>query len=804
MIDIRATGQLIDIGRYCENEYRRIIFDVASVLGQYPDATFTVLNQRATDTAAYPVPASQIAVDGTDLGWTLKAADLAYTGEGSCEVIAYSGETVAKSMVYTVRVRETLDEGIEPPEPWEDYLDDLSAIADRAETAESGAEENALKSEGYAVGKQNGESVGQESPYYHGNAAYFAGQAGIYASNASGSANAAAGSASAADRSAGLAAGSASAAGIAQGKAETAQGKAEDAQAAAETARDQITGMSAEATTLDPGESATASYSDGVLTLGIPRGADGEDGQDGADGYSPAASVSKSGTTATITITDKDGTTTASISDGADGQDGQDGHTPVRGTDYWTAADQAAVEADVEAAIGTEISALKSEIDRKAPAVMRSASGDIVSFEDGADGMPLKACTVQIDTVQAAGTPTPSDPLPISGWTGCNISRAGKNLLDDSIRSLNAAETSYFIGNTGTYTIPLKAGTYTLSAEFLNGDHYGASIREKNDSGNTSLWSSTSTTTSATFTLAADGMYRIWVFSTSAVNTANVGHVQLECGSAVTEYQPYQGQTYAIDWQTAAGTVYGGTLDTVSGVLTVDRAKITLTGEENWQKAGAYNNTYYAPRAALGIENDNTGLICNMYAPQASIGIDGGVRIGNSGVMFTDSNYATKEAFAAYVASLYAAQTPIELVAILTAPQTYQLTAAEITTLLGQNNVWADTGAISLTYAADTETYISEATDPDANRVVVSGSTPSITGESGKRYICGTLDSLSITPPGTGIIDVVFTSGTTPTVLTVPNTVVFPAWFDATSLDASTTYEINIQDGVYGAVMAWT
>ena len=33
--------------------------------------------------------------------------------------------------------------------------------------------------------------------------------------------------------------------------------------------------------------------------------------------------------------------------DGADGQDGSDGHTPVKGTDYWTAADQAAMVQDV-------------------------------------------------------------------------------------------------------------------------------------------------------------------------------------------------------------------------------------------------------------------------------------------------------------------------------------------------------------------------------------------------------------------------------------------------------------------------
>lgn len=47
------------------------------------------------------------------------------------------------------------------------------------------------------------------------------------------------------------------------------------------------------------------------------RGLKGEDGSDGQDGYSPTATVTKSGDTATITITDKNGTTTADIYDGS-------------------------------------------------------------------------------------------------------------------------------------------------------------------------------------------------------------------------------------------------------------------------------------------------------------------------------------------------------------------------------------------------------------------------------------------------------------------------------------------------------
>lgn len=54
-------------------------------------------------------------------------------------------------------------------------------------------------------------------------------------------------------------------------------------------------------------------------------GKDGSPGKDGADGFSPSASVAETGTGATITITDKTGTTTAEIKNGKDGAPGKAG-----------------------------------------------------------------------------------------------------------------------------------------------------------------------------------------------------------------------------------------------------------------------------------------------------------------------------------------------------------------------------------------------------------------------------------------------------------------------------------------------
>lgn len=107
-----------------------------------------------------------------------------------------------------------------------------------------------------------------------------------------------------------------------------------------------------------------------------------------------------------------------------------------------------------------------------------------------------------------------------------------------------------------------------------------------------------------------------------------------------------------------------------------------------------------------------------------------------------------------------------------------------------------------------TESAKSAITQMISGAVSVSGTTPSIDAKPGVRYICGEVEELDITVPATGIIDVIFTSGTTPTVLTVtPPTGVTIKWandFDPTDIEASTVYELNIMDGEFGVVGTWS
>ena len=86
--------------------------------------------------------------------------------------------------------------------------------------------------------------------------------------------------------------------------------------------------------------------------------------------------------------------------------------------------------------------------------------------------------------------------------------------------------------------------------------------------------------------------------------------------------------------------------------------------------------------------------------------------------------------------------------------------------------------------------------------VYVSGTTPSITCEASHKYICGEVSTLSITAPQSGIVDVVFESGTTPTILTTSG-ITFPEWFDPTDIEADATYEINVSDGL-GVISIWS
>ena len=112
--------------------------------------------------------------------------------------------------------------------------------------------------------------------------------------------------------------------------------------------------------------------------------------------------------------------------------------------------------------------------------------------------------------------------------------------------------------------------------------------------------------------------------------------------------------------------------------------------------------------------------------------------------------------------------------------------------------------ALDAATVAETIAYMdmSGSADP-ADTVYISGANPVIKAGKNTLYVCSSiLQTLTVTPNPSGISAVRFTSGTTPTVLNIPSTVLWPDWFDGTC-EAERTYEISIMDGIYGAVMSW-
>jgi hypothetical protein len=117
-------------------------------------------------------------------------------------------------------------------------------------------------------------------------------------------------------------------------------------------------GHSPVVTATKSGKTTTISV-DGAAIATVEDGADGKPGAAGADGVTPH--IGDNGNWyvgSTDTGKPSRGATGAPGKDGAKGEPGAPGKTPVRGTDYWTAADKQEIVNSVIAALpdGTEVS----------------------------------------------------------------------------------------------------------------------------------------------------------------------------------------------------------------------------------------------------------------------------------------------------------------------------------------------------------------------------------------------------------------------------------------------------------------
>ena len=328
----------------------------------------------------------------------------------------------------------------------------------------------------------------------------------------------------------------------------------------------------------------------------------------------------------------------------------------------------------------------------------------------------------------------------ISGRTGLSVTYCGKNLLpirtsagtnhgltytpvvvDGLVTGVSVSGTqdgSASVLNImpGGAGLLLPAGTYILSG----GTETAYVLLRRDTSGGTQIAQSKGAHT--TFTLTEPTL--VFCNGRNAASSETLSNVMLypmirKAENTDETFKPYQGNTFNIDWTTEAGTVYGGTLDVVAGVLTVNKASVDLgtlvwSYSESWGTASApmFSSNGLRTLAVWDTGSyDAPDLICSKYKTCSRTYLHQnnvpGVCFANTeaspDIIIRDANYSDATAFTTSLSGVTA-------VYKMKTPQTYQLTPQEIRSLLGENNVFADSGDTLVKYYADTKLYINNKT----------------------------------------------------------------------------------------------
>ena len=301
--------------------------------------------------------------------------------------------------------------------------------------------------------------------------------------------------------------------------------------------------------------------------------------------------------------------------------------------------------------------------------------------------------SIQLESGSSATSYAPySNICPITGWTSAKVTRCGKNLVDISIDSTTPNTTLVFdrpIAQPITISavnnnVTVEQAVWRLTVTYKNG-----SVEYVGDTGY--LAGAFPKTFSAT---ASNPIVNVIYRGTKI--TGGSYNIQIEYGSSASPYQPYSGTSLTIDLD---GTRYGGTVDVLTGVMTVDRAIVDL-GTLNYSASSAATNTYYTVSLA-SLCKGNGALMSSMYVTgPISNDHDGVMSINSSAtIVFRNTAYADAPTFKTGMSG-------VQLVYELATPLTVQLTPAQLSLLLGDNTLWADTGDTAVGYRADTARYI--------------------------------------------------------------------------------------------------
>ena len=187
------------IGHVRENEVTQLVFDLTAWIAKYGLGTVALSVMRQGDLAPYPVP---IAIVDGKATWTVSATDTAKYGRIKAQLTYYVGTKRKKSNIYVLRVRESLAENGQAPDPYESWLEVLQVLtAETAANAESArqsaasagqsasdAEHSMQEAQGYAddasTSAQSAENSAQSAEESAGEAEHYADLAAQHAESA--------------------------------------------------------------------------------------------------------------------------------------------------------------------------------------------------------------------------------------------------------------------------------------------------------------------------------------------------------------------------------------------------------------------------------------------------------------------------------------------------------------------------------------------------------------------------------------------------------------------------------------------
>ena len=222
-------------------------------------------------------------------------------------------------------------------------------------------------------------------------------------------------------------------------------------------------------------------------------------------------------------------------------------------------------KAEIEAMIDTipeDYSALSELVDKKAPVIIVTASGAVVSFNDGADNMKVQKLVADIVPVQAEGTPSQETPLPISGKTGATIHNFNDNLASNiEVRK----PATVYSGSDLLYVrfpVTIPEGTRlsisliaTATSKLMTNANI---ITYRYFEGTGSAQSINGLITKVT--LQANTRYALVKSNINGNIATDFYNVMINYGTTALPYIPAVHFTLPLNWQTEAGTIYGGSV----------------------------------------------------------------------------------------------------------------------------------------------------------------------------------------------------------------------------------------------------